>query len=90
MPVRFTLGLRQVWSVQSGYADVMSRVKIAIAVAEEQRDFLHEIAASCRALGFTHTTTLAEIGLFLGSAELHDLPRLAAVPGVVAVERQAP
>jgi len=64
----------------------MSRVNVAIAVADELRDSIFEVAATCRALGLTHTATLADFGLFTGSVELDDLPSLRAVPGVVAVE----
>lgn len=64
----------------------MSRVNVAIAVADELRDSIFEVAASCRALGLTHTSTLADFGLFTGSVELDHLPSLRAVPGVVAVE----
>lgn len=62
------------------------RINIAIAVAEEARDRTYEIAQVCRALGFAHTSTLSDIGILLGSADIEDLPLLRAIPGVLAVE----
>lgn len=64
----------------------MTRANVAIAIAEDARDRLYEVAAACRAHGFEHTATLSDIGVLTGSAELEDLPKLRAVPGVVAVE----
>ena len=62
------------------------RINVAIAVAEEARDRIYEVAQVCRALGFAHRSTLPEIGVLIGSAELEGLPRLRAIPGVLAVE----
>lgn len=62
------------------------RINIAIAVAEEARDRTYEIAQVCRALGFAHASTLSDIGILLGSADVEDLPLLRAIPGVLAVE----
>jgi len=62
------------------------RINVAIAVAEEARDRIYEVAQVCRALGFAHSSTLPEIGVLIGSAELEGLPRLRAIPGVLAVE----
>jgi hypothetical protein len=64
------------------------RINIAIAVAEEARDRTYEIAQVCRALGFAHTSTLSDIGILLGSADVEDLPMLRAIPGVLAVEME--
>ena len=64
----------------------MSRVNIAVAVAEEARGSIHEIAAACRALGLHHSATLALVGVLTGSMESDDLVRLWAVPGVLAIE----
>jgi hypothetical protein len=64
----------------------VSRVNVAIAVAEDARLRIYEIAANCRALGFEHVSTLADIGVLTGSAELDLLPRIRRLPGVVAVE----
>jgi hypothetical protein len=64
------------------------RINIAIAVAEEARDRTHEIAQVCRALGFAHASTLSDIGILLGSADVEDLPMLRAIPGVLAVEME--
>lgn len=68
----------------------MKRINVAIAVAEEARDRIFEVAAVCRALGFGHTSTLSGIGILMGSAEVGDLPMLRAIPGVVAVETERP
>jgi hypothetical protein len=64
----------------------MTRIKVAIAIAEEARDRIYEVAAVCRALGFGHTSTLSDVGVLVGSAELADLPTLRAIPGVAAIE----
>lgn len=64
----------------------MSRVDVAVAVAEDAQGRLYEIAAACRALGLQHTATLAMVGVFVGSMESAELARLRAVPGVLAVE----
>lgn len=64
----------------------VTRINVAIAVAEEARDRLYEVAAVCRALGFGHTSTLTDVGVLIGSAELGDLPTLRAIPGVAAIE----
>jgi hypothetical protein len=64
------------------------RINIAIAIAEEARDRLYEVAQVCRALGFAHTSTLSDIGILIGSADVEDLPMLRAIPGVLAVEME--
>ena len=64
----------------------VSRVNVAVAVAEDARGRIYEVAAACRALGLEHTSTLADIGVLTGSVEFHDLPKLRAIPDVVAVE----
>lgn len=64
----------------------MSRVNVAIAVAEDVRLGIYEIAAACRAFGFEHLSTLADIGVLVGTAELEMLPRIRRLPGVLAVE----
>jgi hypothetical protein len=64
------------------------RINVAIAVAEEARDRIYEVAEVCRALGFAHTSTLSNIGILIGSADLEDLPLLRAIPGVLAVEME--
>jgi hypothetical protein len=69
---------------REGYA--MSRVNIAVAVADDARGRIYEIAAACRALGLHHSATLARVGVLTGSMESDDLARLWAVPGVLAVE----
>ena len=62
------------------------RVSVAIAVAEESRHSLREVAAACCALGFEHAATLSDIGVLTGSAFIDALPSLRSVPGVIAVE----
>jgi len=64
----------------------MTQVDVAVAVAEDARERLYEIAAACRALGLRHTATLPVIGVLVGSMESGELARLWAVPGVLAVE----
>lgn len=64
----------------------MSRVDVAVAVAEDAQGRIYEVAAACRALGLQHTATLGAVGVLTGSMESDDLVRLWAVPGVLAVE----
>jgi precorrin-6B methylase 2 len=64
----------------------VSRVNVAVAVAEDARGRIYEVVAACRALGLQHTATLTDIGVVTGSVEYGTLRRLWAVPGVVAVE----
>lgn len=64
----------------------MSRVKVAVAVADDARSCIYEVAAACRALGFDHTATLTAVGVLTGSVEFESLARLGEVPGVLAVE----
>lgn len=64
----------------------MSRVNVAVAVADDAQDRIYEVAAACRALGLDHTATLAVVGVLTGSMESGDLRRLWGVPGVLAVE----
>lgn len=64
----------------------MSRLKVAVAVADDARGRIYEVAGACRALGFDHTVTLAAVGLLTGSMESGDLAKLLAVPGVLMIE----
>ena len=64
------------------------RINVAIAIAEEARDRIYEVTQVCRALGFAHSSTLSDIGILIGSAEVEDLPMLRAIPGVLAVEME--
>ena len=64
----------------------MSRINVAVAVADDAQDRIYEVAAACRALGLDHTATIAMVGVLTGSMESGDLRRLWAVPGVLAVE----
>jgi hypothetical protein len=64
----------------------MSQLKVAVAVADDARGRIYEVAAACRAVGLDHTLTLAGVGLLTGSMESRDLAKLLAVPGVLMVE----
>lgn len=64
----------------------MSRVNVAVAVADDAQSRIYEVAAACRALGLDHSVTLAMVGVLTGSMESQDLAKLWAVPGVLAVE----
>jgi hypothetical protein len=64
----------------------VSRVNVAVAVADDAQGRIYEIAAACRALGLDHSATLAMVGVLTGSMESAYLERLLAVPGVLAVE----
>jgi hypothetical protein len=66
--------------------DSLSRVKVAIAVTDEACDQIEQVAAACRRLGLEHTSTLAGVGVLLGSVELGNLPKLRTLPRVAAVE----
>lgn len=76
----------------AAFADAVSRVNVAVAVADDALGCIREVAAACRALGFEHTATLAVVGILLGSVEFEKLAELRAVRGVeaVEVERQWP
>jgi hypothetical protein len=67
-------------------ADSVNRVNVAVAVADDARSCIYEVAAACRALGFDHTATLTAVGVLTGSVEFEKLAKLWAVPGVMAVE----
>jgi hypothetical protein len=67
-------------------ATAVSRINVAVALAEDARSCIYEVAAACRALGFDHTATLTMVGVLTGSVESARLGKLLAVPGVVAVE----
>jgi hypothetical protein len=71
--------------IQRGSCAV-SRVDVAVAVADDAQGRIYEVAAACRALGMDHTTTLATVGVLTGSMESDELVKLLAVPGVLAVE----
>ena len=64
----------------------MSRVNVAVVVADEARICTDEVAAACRACGFDHTATLSAVGILTGSVEFEQLASVRAVPGVLAVE----
>jgi len=67
-------------------SEAVSRLKIAVAVADDARGRIYDVAAACRAVGLDHTMTLAGVGLLTGSMESRDLAKLLAVPGVLMVE----
>ncbi len=64
----------------------MSRVNVAVAVADDAQNRIYEVAAACRAVGLRHNTTLAMVGVLTGSVETDYLEELMAVPGVLRVE----
>ncbi len=64
----------------------MSRVNVAVAVADDARGRIYEIVAACCALGLHHSATLALVGVLTGSMESDDLVKLWDVPGVLAIE----
>ena len=64
----------------------MSRLEVAVAVADDARGRIYEVAAACRAVGLDLTVTLAGVGLLTGSMESRDLTRLLVIPGVLMVE----
>jgi hypothetical protein len=68
----------------------VSRVNVAVALADDAQGRIYEIAAACRALGLDHTATLAAVGVLTGSMESDALAKLLAVPGVLAVEVEYP
>jgi len=64
----------------------VSRVNVAVAVADEAQSRIYEVADACRALGLDHSATLAMVGVLKSSMEFEDLAKLWAIPGVLAVE----
>jgi hypothetical protein len=64
----------------------VSRVNVAVAIADDAQGRIYEVAAACRALGLDHTATLALVGVLTGSMDSSDLAKLWTVPGVLAVE----
>jgi hypothetical protein len=64
----------------------ISRLNVAVAVTDEARAHIGEVAAACRARGFEHTSTLLEVGVLIGSVGWSDLRKLRTVAGVAAVE----
>jgi len=64
----------------------VSQLEVAVAVADDARGRIYEVAAACRAVGLDHTVMLAGVGLLTGSMEARDLAKLLAIPGVLMVE----
>src|ERR1700751_2413248 len=62
-----------------GGSYAVSRVNVAVAVADEAQGSIYEVAAACRALGLDHTATLAAVGVLTGSMESEELAKLLAV-----------
>ena len=67
-------------------SDAVSKLKVAVVLADDARGRIDEVAAACRAFGLDHTVTLAAVGLLTGSMESGDLPKLSTIPGVLMVE----
>jgi hypothetical protein len=61
-------------------------VNVAIALAEEARGRIEEVASACRALGLGECARLKGIGVLVGSVKRQDLRRLWSVPEIVAIE----
>ena len=70
------------------YAPPGSRVRIAVALTEDARGRIKEVAAACRALGFQHDSTLRSVGVLTGTAAVEQLAKLRSAPGVLAVETE--
>jgi hypothetical protein len=64
----------------------MSRVRVAIAVADHALQRLHDVADACRALGFRADSTLTGVGIFTGSIDAGALGALRSLPDVAVVE----
>jgi hypothetical protein len=77
---------RENYGAERTGVDAVSRVNVAVAVADDACNSIYEIAAACRALGFDHAATLTTVGVLTGSVEFEKLASLWAVPGVLAVE----
>ena len=63
-----------------------TRVRVAVALTDDAVGRIQQVAASCRALGFNHDSTLRGIGVLTGSVDVQHLARLRDVPGVLVVE----
>jgi hypothetical protein len=68
----------------------VSKVNVAVAVADEEQGRIYEIAAACRAAGLQHRTTLTTVGVLTGLVEYDYLGELKTVPGVLTVEVRCP
>jgi hypothetical protein len=66
----------------------MSRVNVAVAVADAALDRFHEVLAACRAHGFEADAALSGVGILVGSVHPSQVERLRGIAGVAAVERQ--
>jgi hypothetical protein len=64
----------------------MSRIRVAIAVADDALERAQEVLASCRALGFRADSALTGVGIFTGWMEAQNVGALRGVLGVAAVE----
>jgi hypothetical protein len=64
----------------------MSRVRVAIAVADDALTRLPEVMELCRNLGFRADSTLTGVGIFTGSVDADALEALRGLPDIAAVE----
>jgi hypothetical protein len=64
------------------------RVDVVVAVSDDARTELASVAERLARLGFALSTCLPEAGVLLGTAPEGALGVMAAVPGVLAIERQ--
>ncbi|MET1071022.1 MAG: hypothetical protein ABWY11_00095 [Umezawaea sp.] len=63
-------------------------VKVVVSIADEELDRLPEVVAALRAAGLVVDDVLEALGLVTGEVAVGALGAVAAVDGVVDVERQ--
>lgn len=63
-----------------------SRIRIAIALADDAFGRSDDILDACRALGFESDAALTGVGIYTGSIELERVASLRTIAGVAAVE----
>jgi hypothetical protein len=64
----------------------MSRIRVAMAVADDALERVQEVLASCRAVGFRADSALTGVGIFTGWIEAENVGALREIAGVAAVE----